>query len=505
MQAKPRLLVLTDINQCTSQDSEMEDLGDPDDWQSLGRLLVYSNEFNIVGLIATAATHRPAPYDATHPPPTGEQLIKDRINAYAQVEANLRLHDPDYPTAAYLLTIVKAGNPERGIYNNNSPAKDQKCDHIGDGKESEASKYIIEMAIASSETDPLYISIWGGATDLAQALWDVKKGHVFNEPDKYTISYDEFVKRLRIKDIHDQDLLRFHPTKSTYGAHPNLNYTLFLSKGKTSGIRGMYLGGSTQLTTTAWIINNVSKDHGPLGALYPDSGLSTTPSKIRAFKESDTPAWFCLLPNGLDDKDRPDFGGWGGRLVKNDQNIYRDAADELIGDEATAGATYNYKINGKAKTVWRWRQAFQNDFAARMDWCVKTVAEANHNPIAVVNGDKTKDFLLLTATPGSIVNLSASGSSDPDGDTLSYKWYQYKEAGTCTGDIAINGSTAQNASFTVPATGGTIHIILEVIDNGTPELTAYRRVIVTVEAPQTGDPVVYEAEAMTRTNLHQNG
>ena len=36
-------------------------------------------------------------------------------------------------------------------------------------------------------------------------------------------------------------------------------------------------------------------------------------------------------------------------------------------------------------TLWRWRDDFQNDFAARMDWTTKPFSEANHPPVPVLS------------------------------------------------------------------------------------------------------------------------
>ena len=110
-------------------------------------------------------------------------------------------------------------------------------------------------------------------------------------------------------------------------------------------------------------------------------------------------------------------------------------------------------------------------------------SKANHHPIAVVNGDKTRQVLQVAASAGSTVSLSAAGSSDPDGDLLNYAWSFYKEPGSYEGDVSIQNESAQSASVTVPsdASGTTIHIILELYDSGSPNLYAYRRVIINVE------------------------
>ena len=131
------------------------------------------------------------------------------------------------------------------------------------------------------------------------------------------------------------------------------------------------------------------------------------------------------------------------------------------------------------KPIWRWTDALQNDFAARADWCVKSYAEANHPPVVTLAHSRD-----MKVRPGATVPLSARGTEDPDGDALTYHWWQYRDAGTYDGTVEIRDATGQDASFTVPGDAGkgeTIHIICEVTDAGTPPLTRYQRVVVTVE------------------------
>jgi hypothetical protein len=135
-------------------------------------------------------------------------------------------------------------------------------------------------------------------------------------------------------------------------------------------------------------------------------------------------------------------------------------------------------------TIWRWREHFQHDFAARMDWCVaSTREEANHNPVAVLNGDATRDVLELEAKPGETVTLSAEGSSDPDGDTFTTSWFVYPEAGSHGGDVGLSATTGATTRMVAPAVEKpeTVHVILQLEDQGDPHLFAYRRAIVTVK------------------------
>jgi hypothetical protein len=157
--------------------------------------------------------------------------------------------------------------------------------------------------------------------------------------------------------------------------------------------------------------------------------------------------------------------------------IWSDAEDEVI------GADGNYHTSNKA-TIWRWRQAYQHDFAARMDWTIKPYKEANHPPVAMLEHPST-----MEVKSGEKVMLSAKGSNDPDGNALAYEWIYYWEAGTFVNNRPIEtvNRKSMEASFTAPKVTqpATLHIILAVTDNGNPSLTRYQRVIVTVTPAST--------------------
>ena len=61
--------------------------------------------------------------------------------------------------------------------------------------------------------------------------------------------------------------------------------------------------------------------------------------------------------------------------------------------------------------------------------------------------------------------------------------FVYPEPGTYRGDVSIWESDSQRTYFRVPkdAAGKTIHVVLQVTDDGTPPLTRYRRIVVSVE------------------------
>ncbi|WP_419189824.1 DUF1593 domain-containing protein [Stieleria marina] len=316
-QPRPRLLVLTDIG------------GDPDDQQSLVRLMVYANAFQTEGIIATASGTPGELKTAVVRP----DLIRAIVAAYGEVRPKLQRHEDRWPTADQLFAKIKSGNPHRGR------------DHIGEGHDTEGSRWIIQQVDAGTEKKLLNIAIWGGQTDLAQALWRVKR-------DRGEKGLAQFVKRFRVYDIADQDGIG----DWMYSEFPGMFYIVSkAAKGtdkRDASFRGMYYGGDESLTSRDWIEQNV-RSAGPLGALYPIKTW-TAPNPHGCMKEGDTPSWFFFLPRGGNVPADPTQPGWGGQFRKALDGRYRD--DDLGGDVAR-------------KSVSHWRADFQNDFRKRIAWC----------------------------------------------------------------------------------------------------------------------------------------
>ena len=316
----PRLAVLTDIG------------GDPDDQQSLVRLMVYANEFRIEALIASAAgTPGELNQAVTRP-----ELILEIIHAYGQVLPNLQRHAQGWPTVDALRSCVKSGNTHRGR------------DHIGAAHDTEGSRTLIERIDAGSADDPLNIAIWGGQSDLAQALWRVKD-------ERGEAAFAEWVKKFRVYDINDQDRL----ADWMRGEFRGLNYLLAKAPAgvdKRSGTyRGMYLTADESLTSREWVEANI-RSRGPLGALYPNKTW-TALNPHGCLKEGDTPSWFFFLPQGGNDPADPSKPGWGGQFQREPDGWWRDMAITATLDPRS--------------TVSHHRPAFQADFARRMAWCVE--------------------------------------------------------------------------------------------------------------------------------------
>lgn len=441
--ARERVIVLTDIE------------NEPDDTQSMIRFLTYSNRWDVEALIATTSVHQRDKVAAWK--------IRQILEAYAKVRDNLLLHEPGYPEAARLLAVLREGRPAYGMA------------AVGEKMDSPGSDRIIEV-VDRDDPRPVWVVVWGGPNCLAQALWKVRATRSPEEVDR-------FVARLRVYTISDQDdsgpwLRRTFPGLF-YIASPGFHWGGAYHYSTWCGIsgdkfHGRFTGADFRIVDNPWLDRHI-RAKGPLGALYP---------MTKFLMEGDTPSFLYLIDNGLGDPEHPDWGSWGGRYElytprmrkwfaePETRPFWTNAEDEVV------GADGEWHTSNQA-TVWRWRSAYQNDFAARMDWTVMPRAQANHPPAArLAHADR------LRARSGERIRFSAAGSSDPDGDALSYEWIYYREPGSFATNrpLTIDNAKAPDASLVAPKVSKpeTIHVVLAVTDGGAPPLTRYRRVIVTV-------------------------
>ncbi len=449
---KNRVIILSDIE------------ADPDDTQSFVRLLLYSNEIDIEGLIATTS--------CWHKTMVNPESIRKIIKAYGRVQPNLTKHDPDFPDAESLLMKVKQGLPEYGM------------NGVGKDKNSEGSDWIIKK-LEDNDPRPLWISVWGGANTLAQALYEIKHTKSAAEAKK-------LIAKLRVYTISDQDdsgiWIRNNFPNLFYIASPGDDY----GSATWSAINSYINGINNNEISNSWLAQNIQQGHGPLGAAYPDVSWGM---------EGDTPSWLNLILNGLSNPEHPDWGGWGGRyeLYKPDfakqkkggsgvpfepetRAIWTNASDTYTpyvhSDYGRAIKLDTITFTGDKVTLWRWRDDFQNDFAARMDWCTKSYEEANHPPVIVLNNPEN-----ITVKSGQGFGIDAFDTTDPDGDSFSFLWFTYPEAGTCKKPLKLSQPENSHGIYAVAPEVDkkeTAHIILRVTDKGNPALSSYKRIIVTI-------------------------
>lgn len=404
--------------------------GDPDDEQSLVRFLLYTNEWDVEGILCTRPHTKSD--ENKNPAATGLDIVRHQLDAYAAVYDKLRQHG-EYPTPENLRARTLAG-----------------YDDHDEGVQ------LIIQAVDRDDPRPVWFSNWGtndGTTsNLKRALDRVLK-------ERGPAGYAVFKNKLR---LCSDDLFGDHTTK----LDPPWKLWVYTKLPDMDGGRWYHRFGPLTATAGGFDLRrDVLTNHGPLGATYP------TNTHLKQ-KEGDTPEFLYLVPNGANEPDQPTGGSWAGRFGKQDN----------VGSKEYYWPNVRDSIDGKAhrdNTLLPWVAHIQNDFRARMDWCVRDYAEANHPPIPRIARP-----LHRTVKAGEEVQLDASASVDPDNDHLNYEWRCYAEPGTYRGPaVELKAERDGAASFTAPRVDRvqTLHVILIVTDHGEPPLTRYARSVITVQ------------------------
>jgi hypothetical protein len=445
-----------------------------------------------------------------------ERFIDNIVNAYAKAYRNLKVHEPDYPLPEELKSKVKWGN----------------VDFDGDFSKDTDGSNLIKSLLLDNNPGPLYVTAQGGESTIARALKSIYDQ--FAKTPKWEAIREKVSHKLIIIPSGDQD-----GTDASY-IRPNWPE---VREYEFSGINFGYVA-QNQLApevktyfSPEWTHENILT-RGPVGALYrvwgdgkqmvkgdrtDYFGLSGYPSeqlkqmgymvwmppqpKGAFLGEGDTPTFINLIGNGLRAYENPQWGGWGGRMHPEGMGfsafgppppILPADASGVARGLSPAGSDSNKVSAPKeersidmsnfhfppvpprtAAINARFLAAAQNDFAVRMQWSVTPMfSGANHPPMVRIRGP-----LAISAGPGSTVQLRGE-VSDPDHNAVSVTWWQYNDASTYPGDITFSNPTAPATTFRVPddaKPGQTINVILEATDDGTPPLTRYQRVVVTVQ------------------------
>jgi len=408
--------------------------GDPDDEQSLVRFLVYASEFDIEGIIANRPVARER--ENKNPVRDGLGIVRTLVNAYGQCHTNLVKHDLRFPPPQRVLARTVAG-----------------YDDTDDGVN------LILRAVDAPDPRPVWFSNWG--TDRGAAESCLKRALDRVLRDRGPEGYAKFKSRLRLCSA---DKFGEHTTK----LEPPFPLWVDTSFPTQQGVRWYHRFSALTATAGGFDIErDVRSGHGPLGPLYPmNTGLKQ--------KEGDTMMFLYLLPTGMNDPNHPTWGSWGGRHGPSEEHpgkpyFWANQTDFWRG------------TTNRDNTLARWASHLQNDFRARMDWCVADAFEkANHRPRAVLNGDATGRVIELKAKSGESVELSAEGSSDPDGNAFQTTWFVYPEAGTFREEATLTATEGKSTRLLVPKVQKpeTIHVVLQLEDNGDPGLVSYRRAVI---------------------------
>ncbi len=424
--ARPRVIVETDAG------------GDPDDEQSMVRFLACANDFEIEGIIANRDKARDGENENTER--TGIGIVRRLVNAYGECWPWLVQHDANYPRPGDLLARTVAGT-----------------EGSSDGVR------LILNAVDREDPRPVWFLNWG--TDSGSGESNLKRALDLVLRERGRDGYERFKRKLRLSSA---DKFGEHTTT----IEPPFPVWVDTFRPEIDGKRWYWQFSAITAKAGGFDIErHVRTGHGPLGALYP---TNTRPRQ----KEGDSGTFLYLLPVGIGDPEQPSWGSWAGRYAPNPDYEGKPYF------HATAADSWKGSSN-RDNSLARFAEDLQNDFRARMEWCVRPWAGANHPPR--VAGPNIGKHLVVKS--GDTVRLDASETSDPDGDELSFEWWQYEECGTQGIKPELRGRDTPVASFKSPKTAENValHFVVTVRDRGQPALARYGRMVVHI-APAVDGP-----------------
>lgn len=470
MQPTPRVIVTTD--------PELDDLN------SMLRLLLYSNEIDIAALVYSASQfhHAGDPANGIEPhrwPAPGEKLHIDvAVDAYAKAYDNLVRHDARYPHPDKVRKLVKVGNVA----------------NVGDTSEATAGSDLVRDVLIGDAPGKVFAQAWGGTNTIARALMSIEEE--FAGTARWNDIYALVTGRTVITSFAEQD--------STFAEYirprwPDLEFRDVATMAWGYFAHLVVSDDDQKYLSPEWMRDNVT-NVGPIGAEYRvwgdgkqmaagfDEGdyfgfADPTKEELASqgyevwcpirpagswISEGDSSTFAIHIDNGLRNWEHPAFGGWGGRQEPDadDPHRWRSVGDTGLG---LAGP-----ITDRGEAA-QWFGAYQRDLAARLKWTVTPeYAEANHAPRVEVRGELDRSVL-----PGETVE-SSFAVTDPDRDDVRHRVYVEENASTLIAPVEL---TPTGARVTIPVdaeSGAVLHMIVEATDSGSPAMTGYARIVLTV-------------------------
>lgn len=392
-------------------------------------------------------------------------------NEYAAVLPYLRKHDPSYPSAEYLLSIIRYGNTA----------------FEGDVREAtEGSDYIKDIIL---DDDPrlLYIQSWGGINTVVRALLSIEAE--YKETGQWGAVYRKVCDKVRILGVISgvgQD--------NSWKDHAAKMWKDIVMLRTQFGYGGFFAAKTTQEDSVhtyraPWLKENIKFGHGPLmgktilmgdgtyikgepdnrqfGQItYIDWNMESMPrvdlDQYDWLGEGDSGCWVPLLPNGLRGLEDGRYGTVCG-LVFRDEETSRDMFAGILEKKENNPFLY----------------AFQKEWAARADWCVKEYDECAHPPVVSANEAE------ITASPGETVRLEGSAEAS-DHSGVSADWFVYGSGSRYAGAMPEPVKQTEDAwLFTVPedAQDGDLFILCFRAETlRQPSMTRYAETMIRVRA-----------------------
>lgn len=443
---KPRVIVLTDLKRTQ----------ETDDSESVVRLLAHADLVEIEGIVVSAGVNYWEPEHAID----GYAYAFELLDAYARSVENLKKMSGQggfqpveerqelgyWPSPHYLVQRTVLGTPMQGL------------DQTGPGRDNAGSR-LIASVVDEADERPVCILAWGGPNVLAQTMRDLTENPA-QRRDAAAVA--AFLRKIRVVAIGDQDqpwpMRREAPVPNNAGRwlrerFPDMFWMLVNGTGFHASKRD----------AAAFYQAHV-QGHGPLGDAYPDHNHGI---------EGDTPSLLHVLPLGIADLERPDWGSPAGTHVHGMHSGL--SARVWMRPPAGEVARYSEDLGRRcADALWRL-------FAARMDWARS--GTGNRPPQAIVDGDKGLQVLRRKAHGGETVVLDASASRDGEMDRLAFAWEQMILPGAWHEALQLAGSDGARVEMQVPpeASGTPIHLLLTVTDEGAGHaLSAWRHVVIEV-------------------------